>query len=43
MDEHTKGKKADSFHCQGVTLLGENSICMVNLLETPQVVVFLIT
>ena len=36
-------KRRDSFHPQRVTLLGENSICMVNLLETPQVIVFLIT
>ena len=26
---------------QRVTLLGEDSICMVNLLETPRVIVFL--
>ena len=30
----------DSFHPQRVNLFGENSICMVNLLETPQVIVF---
>ena len=36
-------KRRDLFHPQRVTLLGENSICMVNLLETPQVIVFLIT
>ena len=36
-------KRRDSFHPQFVTLLGENSICMVNLLKTPQVIVFLIT
>ena len=36
-------KRRDSFHPQRVSLLGENSICMVNLLETPQVIVFLIT
>ena len=36
-------KRRDSFHPQRVTLLGENSICMVNFLETPQVIVFLIT
>ena len=35
-------KRRDSFHPQRVTLLGENSISMVNLLETPQVIVFLI-
>ena len=36
-------KRRDSFHPQRVNLLGENSISMVNLLETPQVIVFLIT
>ena len=36
-------KGRDSFHPQRVTLLGEDSICMVNFLETPQVRVFLIT
>ena len=36
-------KRRDSFHPQRVTLLGEDNICMVNLLETPQVIVFLIT
>ena len=36
-------KRRESFHPQRVTLLAENSICMVNLLETPQVIVFLIT
>ena len=34
------GKKGDSFDPQRVTLLGKNSICMVNLLETPRVIVF---
>ena len=34
------GKKEHSFDPQRVTLLGEDSICMVNLLETPRVVVF---
>ena len=29
-----------SFDPQRVTLLGEDSICMVNLLETPRVIVF---
>ena len=29
-----------SFDPQGVTLLGEDSICMVNLLETPRAIVF---
>ena len=34
-------KRRDSFDPQRVNLLGEDSICMVNLLETPQVIVFL--
>ena len=34
-------KRRHSFDPQRVTLLGEDSICMVNLLETPQVIVFL--
>ena len=38
--EHTTGKKEHSFDPQRVTLLGEDSICMVNLLETPRVIVF---
>ena len=33
-------KRRDSFDPQRVNLLGEDSICMVNLLETPQVIVF---
>ena len=33
-------KSRPSFDPQRVTLLGEDSICMVNLLETPQVIVF---
>ena len=33
-------KRLDSFDPQRVNLLGEDSICMVNLLETPQVIVF---
>ena len=33
-------KRRDSFDPQCVTLLGEDSICMVNLLETPRVIVF---
>ena len=33
-------KRRDSFHPQRVTLLGEDNICMVNLLEIPQVIVF---
>ena len=35
-----KEKRRHSFDPQRVTLLGEDSICMVNLLETPQVIVF---
>ena len=33
-------KRRDSFDPQRVNLLGEDSICMVNLLETPRVTVF---
>ena len=33
-------KKRHSFDPQRLTLLGEDSICMVNLLETPRVIVF---
>ena len=33
-------KRHDSFDPQRVNLLGEDSICMVNLLETKQVIVF---
>ena len=33
-------KERDSFHPQRVNLLGEDSICMVNLLVIPQVIVF---
>ena len=33
-------KRRDSFDPQGVYLLGEDSICMVNLLESPRVIVF---
>ena len=33
-------KRRHSFDPQRVTLLGEDSICMVNLLEKPQVIVF---
>ena len=37
-------KRRDSFDLQRVNLLGEDSICMVNLLETQRViVVFFIT
>ena len=35
-----RGKRRQSFDPQRVTLLGEDSICMVNLLETPRVIVF---
>ena len=34
-------KRRDSFDPQRVTLLGEDIICMVNLLEMPQVIFFL--
>ena len=33
-------KRRHSFDPQRVTLLGKNSICMVNLLETLRVIVF---
>ena len=33
-------KKRHSFDPQRLTLLGEDSICTVNLLETPRVIVF---
>ena len=33
-------KRRHSFDPQSVTLLGEDSICMVNLLETPRVIFF---
>ena len=36
-------KRWHSFYPQRVTLLGEDSICMVNLLKTPRVIVFFIT
>ena len=35
-----RGKRRHSFDPQRVTLLGKDSICMVNLLETPPVKVF---
>ena len=35
-----RGKRRHSFDPQRVTLLGGDSICMVNLLETPRVIVF---
>ena len=34
-------KRRHSFDRQRVTLLREDSICMVNLLETPRVIVFI--
>ena len=33
-------KRRDSFDPQRVNLLGEDSICMVNLLEIPRMIVF---
>ena len=33
-------KRQHSFDPQRLTLLGEDSICIINLLETPQVIVF---
>ena len=33
-------KRRQSFDPQRVTLLGKDSICMVNLLETPRVLLF---
>ena len=33
-------KRRHSFDPQRVTLLREDSICMVNMLETPRVIVF---
>ena len=35
--------RRDSFDAQRENLLGEDSICMVILLETPRVIVFFIT
>ena len=35
-----RGKRRHSFDPQRVTLLGEDNICMVNLLETPRVIFF---
>ena len=35
-----RGKRRHSFDPQRVTLLGGDCICMVNLLETPRVIVF---
>ena len=36
-------KGRDSFDPKRENLLGEDTICMVNLLEIPQVIVFFIT
>ena len=36
-------KRRDSSDPQRVNLLGEDSNCMVNMLETPQVIVFFFT
>ena len=36
-------KRRDSCDLQGVNLLGDDTISMVNLLETPRVIVFFIT
>ena len=35
-----RGKRRHSFDPQRVTLLGKDSICMVNLPEPPRVIVF---
>ena len=35
-----RGKRQDSFDPQRVNLLGEDSMCMVNLLVIPQTIVF---
>ena len=35
-----RGKRRHSFDPQRLTLLGEDSICMANLRETPRVIVF---
>ena len=35
-------KRRDSFDSHRVILLGEDIICMVNLLEIPRVIVFLL-
>ena len=35
-----RGKRRDLFDPQRVTLLGEDSICMVNLLEIPRGILF---
>ena len=38
-----RGKRRHLFDPQRVTLLGEDSICMVKLLETPRVIVFFLS
>ena len=35
-----RGKRRHSIDPQRVTLLGEDSICIINLLETPRLIVF---
>ena len=35
-----RGKRRHSFYPERVTLLGEDSICMIDLLATPRVIVF---
>ena len=38
--EHITGKRRESFDPQRENLLGEDSICMVNLPEIPRLIVF---
>ena len=38
-----RGNRRDSFDPQRENLLGEDSICMIILLETPRLIVFIIT
>ena len=38
-----RGNRRDSFDPQRENLLGEDSICMLILLETPRLIVFIIT
>ena len=38
-----RGKRRPSFDPQRVTQLGEENICMVNLLETARVIVFFLS
>ena len=40
LSTNIREKRRDSFDAQGVNLFGEDSICMVNLLKTPRVIVF---